>query len=206
MWPGRPRPAAAGRRSCGEGRAGQVSCRGGPGRPGRLSRSTGEEAFDGISAERSAPAGGEERLGRLAVSFVQPGSEHRHGRGRQRRDPLLAALAEAAHVGTAAEHHVLASQSDRSETRRPVWIATSSRAWRAGRSRGAVGSGQQGVDFVLGQELTLARSVRLGGMARTRAMRAACSGWRRAAKRNMECSAARRALRVRTTLPRSVSR
>lgn len=127
-----------------EGRAGLGGCR----------AVLGEEAFDGISAELSAPAGREERLERLALSFSQPGSERRHGRGRQRRDPLLAALAEAAHVGTAAECHVLASQPD--QLRDP----------QAGLDRdeqqgvvaptdpaGAVGTGQEGVDLVLGQEL-----------------------------------------------------
>ena len=41
-----------------QGRAGLGGCR----------AVLGEEAFDGISAERPAPAGGEERLGRLALS------------------------------------------------------------------------------------------------------------------------------------------
>ena len=43
---------------------------------------------------------------------------------------------------------------------------------------------------------TIARSKRFGGTASTRSMRAACSGWRRAAKRNSEWMAASRALRV----------
>ena len=46
---------------------------------------------------------------------------------------------------------------------------------------------------------------RLGGMARTRLMSAACSGWRRAAKLNREWIAASRALRLRMVLPRSRS-
>lgn len=52
----------------------------------------------------------------------------------------------------------------------------------------------------------MVRSKRLGAMASTRAMRAACSGWRRAANRNSEWIAARRAFRVRTLFPRSCSR
>jgi hypothetical protein len=45
-----------------------------------------------------------------------------------------------------------------------------------------------------------------GGMARTRAMSAACSGQRRAACENSEWIAASRLLRVVTELPRSCSR
>src|SRR6267154_1004010 len=52
----------------------------------------------------------------------------------------------------------------------------------------------------------MARSQCLVGMSSTLEMSAACSGWRRAAKRNKQRMAARRALRVRTLLCRSVSR
>ena len=51
---------------------------------------------------------------------------------------------------------------------------------------------------------TTRRSKRFGGMASTRSITPACSGWRRAAKRKRECTAASRALRVRTVLPRLV--
>jgi hypothetical protein len=52
----------------------------------------------------------------------------------------------------------------------------------------------------------MARSDRFEGMARTRWMSAACSGWCSAANWNREWIAARRALRVRVVLPRSRSR
>ncbi len=47
---------------------------------------------------------------------------------------------------------------------------------------------------------------RFGGIASTRPIERACSGWRSAAKRNNERIAVRRALRVRAPLPRSASR
>ena len=141
------------------------------------------------------------------MSFLQPGSEHRHGRGRQRRDPLLAALAEAAHVGTAAEHHVLASQPDQLETRRPVSIATSSRAWsRRPIQRERSGLAKEGVDLVLAQELHDGALGALGRYGKDARDEGGVLGMAETAKRNMECSAARRALRVRTALARSVSR
>ena len=51
-----------------------------------------------------------------------------------------------------------------------------------------------------------ARSKRLAGIASTRAITSACSGWRRAAKRNSDRIAARRTLRVLAVLSRSCSR
>jgi hypothetical protein len=56
------------------------------------------------------------------------------------------------------------------------------------------------------RNVMVGRSTRLGGIARTRWMMAACSGLHSAAYRNRERMAVRRALRVRAPLPRSASR
>ena len=45
----------------------------------------------------------------------------------------------------------------------------------------AVGGGEQGVDLLAVRKDTTARSQRLGGMASTRWISSACSGWRSAA-------------------------
>ena len=93
-----------------------------------------------------------------------------------------------------------------SEARSPVWTASSIQAWsrrpvRVDRS----GAARRASVSVAVRNVTIVWSARLGGMARTRSMSAACSGWRRAAKLNREWIAASRALRVRIVLPRSRS-
>ncbi len=80
-----------------------------------------------------------------------------------------------------------------SEARRPVWAASRSRAWSR-RPVQVVGSGLASSASTSSsvRKVTMARSDRFDGMARTRWMSAACSGWRSAANRNREWIAARR--------------
>ena len=91
-----------------------------------------------------------------------------------------------------------------SVTRKPVWTAKSNRAWsRRPRNVARSGAARRASTSSSVRNETTRRSKRLGGMASTRSMSAACSGCRRAAKRNREWMAASLALRVRRLLPRS---
>ena len=65
---------------------------------------------------------------RLPGAFGQPDAQHGLGGRGQRDGPVFAAFAEAADVRAGAEADVAAVQPVSSETRRPVWAATSSSA------------------------------------------------------------------------------
>ena len=94
-----------------------------------------------------------------------------------------------------------------SETRKPVCAVRTSHAWSRRPSRVVRSGAASNASTSPGvRKLTSVRSVRLTGMARMRWIRCACSGWRIAAKRNIERMAASRAFRVLTLLPRSHSR
>ncbi len=90
-----------------------------------------------------------------------------------------------------------------SEARRPVWMVSRSRVWSRRPVQVVVsGLASSASASASVRNVMIAWSNRFGGMASTRWMSAACSGWCSAANRNREWMAARRALRVRVLLPR----
>ncbi len=106
-----------------------------------------------VAAELPAGAGREQRFGRGAVAFGQPGAQDLDGQGQQRGVPLLAALAQATHVGSGAEDDVCAGQAGQLRDAQPGLddecdhgvIAPAGPARR-------VAGGEQGVDLVVGEE------------------------------------------------------
>ena len=113
----------------------------------------GETALDRVAAERSRRCGWG-TAGRLAVpgAFGEPGAQHGDGAGGERCDAVLAAFAVAGDVGAGAEVDVAAVSPVSSETRSPVWTASSEHgvvapAGPGGRVRG----GEQRVDLGLGE-------------------------------------------------------
>ena len=120
---------------------------------------------------------------RLAGAFGHPDAQHRLG-GRGERDGAVpAALAEAADVGAGAEADVAAVESGQlgdaqpglrcQQQQGPVAAAFPPGPVAARRCRASIS--------VWVRNETSGLSNRLAGMARTRWMSAACSGWRRAA-------------------------
>jgi hypothetical protein len=71
----------------------------------------GDASFDGVAAEPSAVAGGEQRLFRRACAFGKPGAQHGDGDLGERGDPLFASFAEAADVRPGTEVDVAAGES-----------------------------------------------------------------------------------------------
>src|ERR1039457_145927 len=71
----------------------------------------GDAMLDGVTAERPAGDGGEERVGGVAVALGEPGGEHGADRS-QWRGSLPAALAGAADVRARAEDDVGAGEAD----------------------------------------------------------------------------------------------
>ena len=94
---------------------------------------------------------------------------------------ILAALAVARDAGCAVEVGIGAGVSAvSSETRRPVSIASRIIVWSRRPIHVVVlGAASSAVDLGVGEEVTIVRSWRLGGIARTRAISLACSGCRR---------------------------
>jgi hypothetical protein len=72
----------------------------------------GDAPGDGVIAEASSGAGGEQWLVRVAASFLDPGAQHGGSRGGQGDTALFAAFAGAAHVGPGAELQVAAVEPD----------------------------------------------------------------------------------------------
>jgi hypothetical protein len=62
-----------------------------------------DESPHRISAEPVASGAGEQGVGGVAFSLVDPGAEHSSGLASQRCDPFFSSLASAAHVAAAAE-------------------------------------------------------------------------------------------------------
>ena len=69
----------------------------------------GEAVFERVAAERPAGAGREQRVVRVPSAFASQASQDRDGLLGQRRDPLFAALSQAADVRAGAEVDVAAA-------------------------------------------------------------------------------------------------
>ena len=139
----------------------------------------GDEQLDRVAAEGLTAAGGEERVARPAATLAQPGAEHPDHLQGERGAAFLTALSQAPDVRAGAQVHVGAGergelgdpQPGLDGHRQQGMVAA---ADPAGQVRGASGTSASG-----GRRRP-ALSKRAGGMARTRWIRAACSGWRRA--------------------------
>jgi hypothetical protein len=111
-----------------------------------------EASLDGVGAEAPAAGGREQRVGRRAGVFAEPGFEDRPGRGDERRASLLASLADGVHVRSGGEGYVAAGESCEFGDAQPGLdgegehgvIATSGPA-------GLVAAAEQRVDLVVGQ-------------------------------------------------------
>src|SRR6266567_1752123 len=71
-----------------------------------------EPSLQAVAAERVAAAGREQRFSGQAGAFSQPCAQCRNSGGGQRRDPLLAALAEAGDVRASAQVHIAYAQME----------------------------------------------------------------------------------------------
>ena len=142
----------------------------------------GEAALDRVSGQVPAVAGGEQGRFRFRGDFGEPFAQVAEERRGERGDPLLASLAVACDVRAGAEMQVGAGEGGSSDTRSPVMTAR----WNMTRSRRPVrvrglGAAIRASASSWVSQVTMARSARLAGMARMRAMSPACSGQRRAA-------------------------
>jgi hypothetical protein len=106
----------------------------------------------GIAAEGPAGPGREQRLGRRALPFGEPGSQHGDGRLHQWCSPLLAALADAVDVRAGAEHEVCQGKAGQLGYAQPGLDGEEDHGVIAPPGPGRlVAGGQQGVDLVLGE-------------------------------------------------------
>lgn len=120
--------------------------------------------------------------GGVTAAFLQPDPQHGHGAVGEGHGPLFAALAEATNVGAGVEVDVAAVEPGElghpepglGGEREQGAVASSFPAAGVGRSSSASIS-------VAVRKDTMALSKRFWGMASTRAMTSACSGWHRAA-------------------------
>jgi hypothetical protein len=71
----------------------------------------GDKVPDGVTAERRASAGGEQRVFRASAPLAHPDFEDRHALFGQRRRPLLPALARASDVRAGTQLDVLIAQT-----------------------------------------------------------------------------------------------
>ena len=71
-----------------------------------------DSALDGVGAEAAPGTGGEDRIGSLAASFVEPGFDDGTDQFGQRDGPLFASFAFAADMGAGSEHDVAAVESE----------------------------------------------------------------------------------------------
>jgi hypothetical protein len=137
--------------------------------------------FQRVAAERGAAAGGEQRAGGPPAAFGEPRAQDRHGGGGERGDALLSAFAQA-DVRAGSQVDVADGQAGELGGAQPGLAGQHQQGLVAPAGPGVqVGGCQQGRDLFLGEVGDQGLVVRLGGIARTRAMSAACSGWRSAA-------------------------
>ena len=168
------------------------------GNSGWRRRRCGEAAFDRVAAEALAGDGREQRVGRGAGAFGEPGLEDSTVWRDERCAPFLAAFADGVHVGAGGERDVGAGEAGQSEIRRPVWIVSASMGvvarpvqvvWsQAARRASTSGSVRKVTRFL---------SNRLGGIASTRWIERGVFGVVQRDVANSEWMAARRSLRVR---------
>jgi hypothetical protein len=113
----------------------------------------GDETFDGVSAEPTAGAGGEQLFVWLAGPFSHPGIEHCFGDCGERDRSLLAAFTGAANVRPGAEGHVGAVESgDLGDTQSGLDSEQEQRTVSSAFPTATVGSGDQSVDLSGGQK------------------------------------------------------
>src|ERR1700760_2504411 len=72
----------------------------------------GKTVLERVTAERSAAAGGEQRLSWLTRAFSEPAAEDRARARDQRRDPLLASLSQTTDMGASTKMDIGAVQAD----------------------------------------------------------------------------------------------
>ena len=99
----------------------------------------------------------------------------------ERCDPLLAPLPEGSQVCSGAELHVGVGERDQLGDPQPgLGGGQQQRVIAAAGPGGAVRALEQRFDLSGARNVTIRFSARLDGIARTRAIRPACSGWRSA--------------------------
>ena len=112
----------------------------------------------------------------------EPAGERGDGVGGKRRRAVFAPLAVAPNVWPGAQMDVVADESGQFGDPQAGLDGQREQGLITATEPGAVvGRGQQGVDLLAGQEAHQFLLVTFGGMASTRWIDSACSGWRRAA-------------------------
>ena len=142
----------------------------------------GETSLDRVAAERAPGVRREQRVVGLAGALGEPGAQDRDGLGGQRRDALLATLAQAADVRSDAELNVAAGEAG--ELRCPqsgLGAEQQHRVIAAAGPSAAVRRGQERVELGFGQERDQRAFEALGWDRQDALIVAACSGWRSAA-------------------------
>ena len=113
----------------------------------------GEAVLERVAAECSAGAGREQRVVGVPGALCEPGAQDRDGLLGQRRDPLLAALAQAVDVRAGAEVDVAALQCGQLGCAQPgLGGEQQHRVVAPAGPGGAVGCGEQRVDLGFGEE------------------------------------------------------
>jgi len=167
----------------------------------------GQPSFQRVSAQGGSVAAGEQRIVGRSAAFGHPGADDRGGCRGERGDALLTALAQAADVRSGVQADVCAGERgefggpqaglDGEDQQGVITAPGPAGSVRGGEERGAFGLGEVGDE----------PAVKSLGRDRQDALDDGCVLWVLEGREAEECVyAARRALRVLTLLPRSVSR
>ena len=147
------------------------------GQPWRRLEVDREAVLDGVAAESCAGAGREQRLVGSAGAFCEPGFEDRPDCWDQWCSPCLSSLAGGLHVRAGPERDVLAVEGDQfGDPQAGLDREREHRVVASPGPGGLVTGGKQRVDLGVGEIGQEVLSVRLAGIASTRAIVSACSG------------------------------
>ena len=118
-----------------------------------------EAVLDGVVAEPSARNGREQRIGGLAGVLGEPCPQDGDGGRGERGGPFLAALAEAADVGSGVEMDVAAGQADELGDPQPGLDGERrARRGRGGRPRARSGAASRALISAAVSQVTMSRS------------------------------------------------
>jgi hypothetical protein len=113
----------------------------------------GKTPLERVAGERSAGAGGEQRVGGLSLALAHPDAQDGDGLASERGDALFPALAQCPQVRAGTELHVSAGQPQQlGDAQTGVHGAEQQRVVAAAGPGGAVGALEQCLDLLRGEE------------------------------------------------------